>query len=678
MNFTVKAQSHFTMLCGSPVDRTVILNLICSPRKQSLYLTDLVMVLRIGARDSLDTCCGLFRIIALCCLAEKVFCSTVLWPLGQYGLPMPKSNCPPAHGFSWKKGNIYQDLEDKSNQTRISPQSHLHAMRSSTDVIRFFCMKTDKTTAFDASRNPWPKGQYCIYQKGSSCPAGMLSGSVLWDDENGVNGNRNARNGEIPEGVYNDDTKIFFCCHTSGSYNVPIELPTAKPFYLIAFRPHCQEVLNTGHIMEFIQYATEIDNNHNQKSFPYPYGAEFRNPRIHYCYYFHKACVQELTAPKGTFSSPYYPQQYNNKASCKWHIKAPWNHTILLTFEDFELQSGCCKCDYVEVWETYKNGSLVLIETFCGDGKPDSSQPVRSRSNNVTVIFHSDANVTSKGFNASYQSIAEQVFQPTSISSLATTNNNETGKTTMPPSTTTTTTTAAAIISRSEETSTSKVTHKDTIPTESPPSSTPAADPTTRDSTDQAEIISEAREENIRDARVRGNETKVNAVNVIVGVVSVLIVQVGVIALIRYCRQRRNENQDQDPGRFSVIYSNPEMKKESVADINLSSTEVIIMENKNILERDLPKGSRESNAYEEVKDTKNPLYSRELSEFPNIYDELRNVNDSLKTGGTENKNARRKNNPVYESTENKNPRRKNNPAYESVDITLLNKQVQHP
>ena len=138
--------------------------------------------------------------------------------------------------------------------------------------------------------------------------------------------------------------------------------------------------------------------------------------------------------------------------------------------------------------------------------------------------------------------IFNTVFQPTSISSLATiaTNNNETGKTTIPPSTTTTTTTTttATIISRSEETSTSKVTHKDTTPTESPLSSTPAADPTTRDSTDQAEITSEANEENIRGARVQGNETKVNAANVIVGVVAVLIVQVGVIALIRYCRQR--------------------------------------------------------------------------------------------------------------------------------------------
>lgn len=221
----------------------------------------------------------------------SVFSSTVLWPLGQYGLPMPKSNCPTAHGFVWKRGNIYQDLEDNSNQTRISPQSHLQAIiLQSTNVMRNFCIKTDMSTSLDTTRKKWPKGQYCIYQKGSSCPAGMSNGSLLWDDENGVDGyrNRNSWNGTLPKGVYNHDTKIFFCCQRSGSYNVPIELPTDKPFYLLAFRPHCQEVLNTGHIMEFIEYATEIHNNHDKKSFPYPYGADFRNPRIHYCYYYYK------------------------------------------------------------------------------------------------------------------------------------------------------------------------------------------------------------------------------------------------------------------------------------------------------------------------------------------------------------------------------------------------------
>ena len=214
------------------------------------------------------------------------FCSSVLWPAGKYGLPMPKSNCPNAKGFSWMRGHIYQDLEDGGDRTTISPHSHLQAHRALNDVMEFFCTKTDNTTALDSNRKPWPKGEYCIYRKGSGCPAGMLSGSVLWDDENGANGkNGNLKFGTIPDGVYNHDTKIFFCCHVSGLYLNPVELPIDKPFYLIAFRARCQEVLNAVHSMEYITYDTEDTNNHNQNTFPFPFGAERVNPRIHYCYY---------------------------------------------------------------------------------------------------------------------------------------------------------------------------------------------------------------------------------------------------------------------------------------------------------------------------------------------------------------------------------------------------------
>ena len=198
---------------------------------------------------------------------------------------MAKSNCPTANGFSWKTGQIYQDLEDDNNQTTASPNTHLQAVVSN-DVLQFFCIKADDLTAIEKNRKQWPKGQYCIYKKGSNCPAGMLSGSVLWDDENGVNGkNKNSNFGVLPEGVYNQDTKIFFCCHITGSYDSPIELPSDKPFFLIPFRAHCQEVLNTVHTLEYIVYDTEDNNNHDKKNFPYPYGAEFLKPRIYYCYY---------------------------------------------------------------------------------------------------------------------------------------------------------------------------------------------------------------------------------------------------------------------------------------------------------------------------------------------------------------------------------------------------------
>ena len=44
---------------------------------------------------------------------------------------------------------------------------------------------------------------------------------------------------------------------TVDGYKEPIDLPFASPFYLMAFRPHCQEVLYTIHKTEYIAYDTE-------------------------------------------------------------------------------------------------------------------------------------------------------------------------------------------------------------------------------------------------------------------------------------------------------------------------------------------------------------------------------------------------------------------------------------
>ena len=129
---------------------------------------------------------------------------------------------------------------------------------------------------------------------------------------------------------------------------------------------------------------------------------------VTFCFLSEPACLWTLTALQGTFSSPYYPQNYNNRASCKWYINVPWNFIIALAFDDFTLQRQCCMCDYVEVWETYANGSSVMLRTFCDDTKPDSSNPIRSTSNNMLVIFQSDGNVEAKGFNASYEAIKVQ------------------------------------------------------------------------------------------------------------------------------------------------------------------------------------------------------------------------------------------------------------------------------
>ena len=63
------------------------------------------------------------------------------------------------------------------------------------------------------------------------------------DDEN--KDNKNSKVGDLPEGLYNEDTKIFFCCSTSGSANKEIVLPNKSPFLLFAYDSIlCQKVSN--------------------------------------------------------------------------------------------------------------------------------------------------------------------------------------------------------------------------------------------------------------------------------------------------------------------------------------------------------------------------------------------------------------------------------------------------
>ena len=69
---------------------------------------------------------------------------------------------------------------------------------------------------------------------------------MIWDDENTDNQNEVA--GSVPEGLYSDDTKIYFCCRTDGLVGRPIDLPTEKDFLLFAYQStKCQKVSGILH-----------------------------------------------------------------------------------------------------------------------------------------------------------------------------------------------------------------------------------------------------------------------------------------------------------------------------------------------------------------------------------------------------------------------------------------------
>ncbi|XP_041654861.1 suppressor of tumorigenicity 14 protein-like isoform X2 [Cheilinus undulatus] len=104
-------------------------------------------------------------------------------------------------------------------------------------------------------------------------------------------------------------------------------------------------------------------------------------------------CGGMLTADRGSFSSPFYPSNYPPKTTCTWTIQAPKEKFLKVQFNKFFLGNNSVQCrkDYV----------VVNNQRLCGS-KPQSTV-ITSRSNTMTVKFHSDSSYVDQGFTAEYE-----------------------------------------------------------------------------------------------------------------------------------------------------------------------------------------------------------------------------------------------------------------------------------
>jgi len=48
--------------------------------------------------------------------------------------------------------------------------------------------------------------------------------------------------GVMPDGVFDRNTKIFYCCRMDGNPGDPIFLPSSEPFFLMKIGGVCQQV----------------------------------------------------------------------------------------------------------------------------------------------------------------------------------------------------------------------------------------------------------------------------------------------------------------------------------------------------------------------------------------------------------------------------------------------------
>lgn len=136
-------------------------------------------------------------------------------------------------------------------------------------------------------------GQYCIYKQ-DACPKGLTEGYIFFDDENHKNVNKVG--GTLPDGVYDKDTKIFYCCRTDGNKLEPISLPVMSPFYLMAYNTsECQRVKGALATKEYIRHDNEDTKNKDAMNGTHPFEQGKANITIMYCYYEGKHCDKKNT-----------------------------------------------------------------------------------------------------------------------------------------------------------------------------------------------------------------------------------------------------------------------------------------------------------------------------------------------------------------------------------------------
>nr|AIR07876.1 apextrin-like protein 1 [Branchiostoma japonicum] len=204
---------------------------------------------------------------------------TKQWPTGTYGLPRTNTGCPVAAGARWRTGVRKHDTEDDDASNQWTNGLHFDGEFGRNNMKQKFCMKT---SSGDGDGN-WPRGSYCIFKKGG-CPRGFQSGEIYWDDEDDDNGN--SRSGEVPDGNYDRNTLIKYCCRNDGSANNQISLPNRSPFYLFRYRQGCQKVAGMNVREEFFRWDDEDDDNKNRRRGAHPYDdGGNSNHRLHYCYY---------------------------------------------------------------------------------------------------------------------------------------------------------------------------------------------------------------------------------------------------------------------------------------------------------------------------------------------------------------------------------------------------------
>ncbi|XP_066598353.1 cubilin-like [Prorops nasuta] len=113
-------------------------------------------------------------------------------------------------------------------------------------------------------------------------------------------------------------------------------------------------------------------------------------------------CVEYLTRPEGSFTSPNYPNSYPTNVQCEFTIEVDIMHSIEVTFEDVDTEKNkLCNFDKINVYSG-SDASAPKLTTLCHTDKP---VVITSTGNKMFINFSSDSSYGGRGFKVSYKSV---------------------------------------------------------------------------------------------------------------------------------------------------------------------------------------------------------------------------------------------------------------------------------
>ncbi|KAM8971861.1 ovochymase-1 [Pelodytes ibericus] len=124
----------------------------------------------------------------------------------------------------------------------------------------------------------------------------------------------------------------------------------------------------------------------------------------------HPGCpiLDLLPAGSAEIRSPCYPETYPDRVDCQWIIYSTSGKTVKLQISDLSLEESTnCTWDYLRILDGPNNVSSLLV-SLCGH-KTDLT--VQSSGSYLTVQFHSDKSLGSRGFRIQYGEARRDLVQ---------------------------------------------------------------------------------------------------------------------------------------------------------------------------------------------------------------------------------------------------------------------------